>query len=143
MLYRTPDMDSDINELLDRFCKLARLPEPAEVYEQETVDRDGEPFTRIFFFWDMEETPPKTAALLDGILKTDFAGFLELSSAVFFFNTQTPFLLHLYDDRGMDLVAADKTLLSPFYEDCHNWLLDYDLPRMDKIFANTKDTEPI
>ena len=26
VLYRTPDMDSDINELLDRFCKLARLP---------------------------------------------------------------------------------------------------------------------
>lgn len=143
VLYRTPDMDSDINELLDRFCKLARLPEPAEVYEQETVDRDGEPFTRIFFFWDMEETPPKTSALLDGILKTDFAGFLELSSAVFFFNTQTPFLLHLYDDRGMDLVAADKSLLSPFYEDCHNWLLDYDLPRMDEIFANTKGTESI
>ena len=143
VLSRTPDMDSDINDLLDRFCKLARLPEPAEVYEQETVDRDGKPFTRIFFFWDMEETSPKTSALLDGILKTDFAGFLELSSAVFFFNTQTPFLLHLYDDRGMDLVASDKALLSPFYEDCHNWLLEYDLPRMDNIFANTKGTEPI
>ena len=91
----------------------------------------------------MEETPPKTSALLDSILKTDFAGFLELSSAVFFFNTHTPFLLHLYDDRGMDLVASDKSLLSPFYEDCHNWLLEYDLPRMDEIFANTKGTESL
>ena len=59
VLYRTPDMDSDINDLLDRFCKLARLPEPAEVYEQETVDRDGKPLPVSSFSGIWKKRRPK------------------------------------------------------------------------------------
>lgn len=143
VLYRTPEEETDIAELLSRFQKIARLPEPAEVLEQETTDSDGDPLTRVFFFWDLDKTPLKAESLLSEIIGTDFSGFRQLSSAVFFFRTDTPFLFHLYDDRGMDLVAADKEVLRPFYEDCHNWLLDYDLPRMNRIFKNTKGTEPL
>lgn len=143
VLYRTPQDETDIPELLSRFQEITRLPDPAEVLEQETTDCDGDPLTRVFFFWDLNQTPLKAESLLTKITKTDYRGFRELSSAVFFFQTKTPFLFHLYDDRGMDLVAADKEVLRPFYEDCHNWLLDYDLPRMNKIFANTKGTEPL
>lgn len=143
VLYRTQDTETDIGELLFRFQEIAHLPVPLEALEQETTDSDGEPMTRIFFFWDLNQTPLKAESLLAEITKTDYCSFHELSSAVFFFNTKTPLLLHLYDDRGMDLVAADKKILRPFYEDCHNWLLDYDLPRMNKIFENTKDTKPL
>ena len=137
VLYRTPDTDTDVDALLSAFCRLARLPGPAEVYTQATTDSDGEPLTRIFSFWDMQQTPPNAAALLDGIIHTDFHGFSELSSAVFFLQTgEHPFLLHLYDDRGMDLVSDTTDALLPFYQDCSNWLLDYDRPRMDAMFSS-------
>lgn len=137
VLYRSPDTDSDINALLERFCTLTKLPNPKEVYEQNTIDCDGDPLTRIFFFWDIEQTPPHIASLLEGILKTDFAGFSELSSAVFFFDTAQHILLHLYDDRGMDIVAEKKETISFLYEHFPNWLLDYDKKRMDVIFSSS------
>ncbi len=135
VLYRSPDTDSEIDTLLERFCTLAHLPNAAEVYAQNTIDCHGDPLTRIFFFWDMKETPPHTASLLEGILKTDFAGFSELSSAVFFFDTTHHILLHLYDDRGMDIVAEKAETLAPLYASFPNWLLDYDRKRMDTVFA--------
>ena len=58
-------------------------------------------------------------------------------AAVFFFLIcEHPFLLHLYDDRGMDLVSDTTDALLPFYQDCSNWLLDYDRPRMDAMFSS-------
>lgn len=135
VLYRTPDLESDVDELIDRFCQLAHLPAPAEVYQQDTVDADGDPLTRVFLLWDMQETPPHSSALLEGIMRADLGGFRELSSAIFFFDTDRHLLFHPYDDRGLDIVAEKKETIVYLYEDCKNWLLDYDRERMDSIFA--------
>ncbi len=137
VLYRTKDSNTeDIPKLLERFCTLAHLPQPAQVYQQETTDSDGAPLVRIFFLWDCQDTPPDVVSLLDGIIQTDFSGFLELASAVFFFDTQNALLFHLYDDRGLDIVAAEKQSLLELYQKCSNWLLDYDRKRMDDTFSD-------
>ena len=88
VLYRTPDLETDVTAIIDRFCTLTHLPSPAEVYQQEVTTSDEEPMTRIFLLWDMKQTPPLIAPLLKGILSADFKGFRELSSAVFFFDTE-------------------------------------------------------
>ncbi len=134
VLYRTPDVKTDVNALLARFCTLTHLPAPAEVYQQATNTADDEPMTRIFLLWDMTRTPPQIAPLLRAILSADFKGFRELSSAVFFFDTKRHLLFHPYDDRGADVVAENPDTLRFLYEDCKNWLLAYDLQRMQKIF---------
>lgn len=134
--YCSPDTltSKHTQELLARFCLLADLPEPIEIYQQETTDSDGAPLLRIFFLWDMRQTPPNIEALLDGIIQTDFSDFLELASAVFFFDTASHIMLHLYDDRGMDIAAASTDALRTLYEHFSNWLLAYDRVRMDDIF---------
>ena len=134
VLYRTEDITTDVDTLIRRFCRLTHLPTPAEVYRQETFTADEEPMTRIFLLWDMTKTPPQIEALLEGIIRTDFAGFRELSSAVFFLDTTRNLLFHPYDDRGSDVVAENRENIRFLYEDCKNWLLDYDLPRMREIF---------
>ena len=82
VLYRTPDLDTDVDELIDRFCHLCHLPSPAEVYQQEVTTAADDPMTRILLFWDMEETPPKIQPLFEEIVHSDFKGlgFRELSS---------------------------------------------------------------
>ncbi len=45
-------------------------------------------------------------------------------------------VLHVYDDRGMDLAATRPELLRPCYEQLNGWLLDHDRARMDAIFAS-------
>lgn len=136
--YCSPDTltSQHTQELLARFCLLADLPEPIEIYQQETTDSDGAPLLRIFFLWDIQQTSPDIEALLRGIIQTDFMDFLELSSAVFFFDTTSHILLHLYDDRGMDIAAASTASLRTLYEHCANWLLEYDCTRMDALFQD-------
>lgn len=134
VLYRTPDLETDVDEIITHFCTLTHLPSPAEVYQQSVTTADEEPMTRIFLLWDITQTPPRITPLLKGILSADFKGFRELSSAVFFFDTKRHLLFHPYDDRGADVVAEKTDTIRFLYEDCKNWLLEYDLQRMQKIF---------
>lgn len=43
-------------------------------------------------------------------------------------------LVHVYDDRGMDVTALKRGALSKLYEDRSEWLLDYDRDRMRLAF---------
>jgi len=44
-------------------------------------------------------------------------------------------MLHVYDDRGMDVQAADPARIAPLYRRFDAWLLDYDRPRMAAAFG--------
>lgn len=135
VLYRTEDLDTDVTALIEQFCTLTHLPASAEVYEQNVTTAEDEPMTRILLFWDMEQTIPQIPALLEAIMSCDFKGFRELSSAVFFFDTKRQILFHPYDDRGLDVAAERPDAIRFLYEECKNWLLEYDLERMRQIFA--------
>ena len=135
ILYRCADTETDVQTLCQQFCEITHLPMSVEIYTQETIDIDNEPLTRIFLFWDMETTPPSIDKLLQAIIHTDFHGFRELSSAVFFLNTTDHILYYLYDDRGLDVVAETKESILPLYQQFQNWLLDYDRNRMQSIFS--------
>lgn len=134
VLYRFPDTTTEINDLLARFRRTTHLPAPAEVYQQAVCDADGEPMTRVLLFWDLQAVHFAAAPLLEEITKADFGGFRELSSAVFFLDTTRHLLFHPYDDRGADVVGKTADDLRFLYQDCQNWLLDYDLERMRYIF---------
>lgn len=43
-------------------------------------------------------------------------------------------MMHVYDDRGMYLIAADARTLEPTYRRFRDWLLGYDRERMAKLF---------
>jgi Domain of unknown function (DUF3885) len=44
-------------------------------------------------------------------------------------------VLHVYDDRGMDIVGPSKAALATHYHAFNAWLLDYDRVKMDAVFA--------
>ena len=46
-------------------------------------------------------------------------------------------LLHVYDDRGMDVTALDRETLLPVYRRWGDWLLDYDRQRMGAAFGES------
>jgi hypothetical protein len=52
----------------------------------------------------------------------------------FLLNTSTSVMLHVYDDRGMDVIACDPAKLQGVYSGFADWLLDYDRERMAKLF---------
>lgn len=53
----------------------------------------------------------------------------------FLLNYSTAVCFHIYDDRGLDVVAPRKELLQAAYEFHNDWLLDHDRKRMKRTFG--------
>jgi len=52
-------------------------------------------------------------------------------------------LLHVYDDRGMDLKGLSAQSVAPFYREFDRWLLDYDRDRMATALNGGKSQRPL
>lgn len=52
----------------------------------------------------------------------------------FLIDPSTSVMLHVYDDRGMDVSAYDAAKLHGLYSGFADWLLDHDRERMTKLF---------
>ena len=74
--------------------------------------------------------------LFTAIANTDHVREPHLAGRVFLINTATPLIFHMYDDRGCDLIAAQRESLVLLYRRFNAWLLDYDRPQMDASFSN-------
>jgi len=64
------------------------------------------------------------AALFEGIANADHARTPAVSSRVYFLNPTTDVLLHMYDDRGLDIIAATKQPLTSICKQSQHWILD-------------------
>jgi hypothetical protein len=53
---------------------------------------------------------------------------------IFLIDPDAPVMLHVYDDRGMDVISDDPAKLQGIYFDFADWLLDYDRSRMARLF---------
>lgn len=53
---------------------------------------------------------------------------------IYFVNRTRNIILHMYDDRGMDLVAASRNNLQGIYDEHKNWILDHDRNRIVETF---------
>ena len=65
--------------------------------------------------------------------RLDQNGFFT-AKEIYFVNIDKKLILHMYDDRGLDLISADKETLKPIYKKHNDLLLDYDRERIDKQF---------
>ncbi|MCU0437678.1 MAG: DUF3885 domain-containing protein [Raineya sp.] len=61
-------------------------------------------------------------------------GNILSSKEVYFINLNKKLIFHMYDDRGLDIIAADKETLHPIYTKHNNWILDYDRAKINKLF---------
>jgi hypothetical protein len=59
----------------------------------------------------------------------------QLHDDVFFLNLRSRVILHMYDDRGLDLISPDVETLRPLYASLQPLLLDYDREQMAATFG--------
>ena len=64
------------------------------------------------------------------ILKRNYSSGYD----IYFVNVTKKMIYHLYDDRGCDVIAANKEDLRQLYVDCNDWILDYDRDQIDQLF---------
>lgn len=71
--------------------------------------------------------------IINRSIYTDFGGG-NIES--FFINIDKQVIYHVYDDRGLDIIAKDANILKELYTKFNDWILDYDRKEIDSIFNN-------
>lgn len=73
-------------------------------------------------------------ALLWHAIASEMPIFPSAPVVTFLIDPKKSVMLHVYDDRGMDVSAYDSAALHGVYSGFADWLLDYDRERMSKLF---------
>ena len=60
------------------------------------------------------------------------------ATASIFINRSRNIILHMYDDRGLDVIAPQIEDLRPVYEAHKTWVLDHDRGSINNLFADTE-----
>jgi len=106
---------------------------PQEECSQD-IKADGNTVKITQFYWDLEKSKIPMEKVFREIILGDLGGVQEFVSSVYLLDIENHVMLHLYDDRGLDIVAHDKNTLMPLYQKLNTWILDYDREQIDKIF---------
>jgi uncharacterized protein DUF3885 len=73
--------------------------------------------------------------VLEGIANADHAKSPSILGRVYFLNPATEMIMHMYDDRGLDIIAASREALIPIYRTFNDWVLDSARARIAKSLS--------
>jgi hypothetical protein len=133
---------ADKRENLNIICSTTGLPLPADEREilitHNSMKNETDFLLQVECYWNLKDISFDIKSLLMQIILSDFpsqgGGNSQFESSVFLFDTDQNILFHLYDDRGLDLVAKEKSTLYPFYEKYKHWIMDYDKKQIESMF---------
>ncbi|WP_332693583.1 DUF3885 domain-containing protein [Halalkalibacter lacteus] len=107
-------------------------------------DEDGEDYAEMVthrFVLSCKKNDIRYKALLTAISYEDFPhpeqilkGFPRNGIDIYLVNITKKMIYHLYDDRGCDVMASNKEDLYSLYQDCNDWILDYDRDEIEKNY---------
>lgn len=127
--------EEPVESLLTVIREKTGLPAPQEQAAVVERDEDGESYSQVQFYWDLNKTSFCPEQLLREIILGDIGGWQGFVSGVYLAGPG-PILYHLYDDRGLDVLGGFRELLLPLYHQFHDWILEYDRERIDHLFKS-------
>ena len=128
-----PEEETD-DSVLTTVRKMAGLPVPQEQEASVELDEDGDAHRQIRFYWDLKCVSFCPEQLIREIILGDIGGWSGFTSSVYLAGPG-PFIYHLYDDRGLDVLGSSRELLLPLYHQFHGWILEYNLEQIDRVFT--------
>ncbi len=102
-----------------------------DVFDLDDIDYKSEHYHRIVF-----HTTVKHIDYVNILNRSIFYDFGGKALDNYFINRNQNIIFHLYDDRGLDMIAKDKHILQKIYLQYGDWLLDYDRDKIDSNFKN-------
>jgi hypothetical protein len=97
-----------------------------------TTEEKGEQETFTLQWGELQARSFQYLSVLEGIANADHAQTPSVSGRVYFLNPATAIIVHMYDDRGLDIIAATREPLMPIYRDFNDWILDFNRERVAK-----------
>ena len=127
--------EESAESLLRVIRQRAELPAPEEQIAAAETDEDGDVHPQVQFYWDLSGIAFHPEQLLREIILGDIGGWTGFVSSVYLIGPG-PFLYHLYDDRGLDVLGGSRGLLLPLYYQFHDWILEDDREKIDRVFLS-------
>lgn len=125
------ELQKEIKDILS----VTKLPYPHETDKNETI-LDGKPTNVAILLWDLSIINFSKETLLKEVIVSDLGGEHLLTASVFWVWSNSNIMFHLYDDRGADLVAAEKSAIKNVYLRFNQWILKCDRENIESIFED-------
>ncbi len=106
--------------------------------DSDDAENVADGWRRFIFSFDMANSPDQISSLIWAAVIEEM-GVRPRFSAIaknYILDFERGVAMHIYDDRGMDLVAIRPALLRPCYESFNSYLVDYDREWMAATFAS-------
>jgi hypothetical protein len=100
-----------------------------------TTEEEGEQETFTLQWGQLPARGFQYGSVLEGIANADHAQTPSVSGRVYFLNPATAIIVHMYDDRGLDIIAATRESLTPIHQSFNDWVLDFDRERIAKALS--------
>jgi hypothetical protein len=82
------------------------------------------------------------ALMFQGIANREQPGQPKVASGVYVIDARLKLIMHMYDDRGLDVIATKLSILRPLYESFSDWILHNQRHRIDFRFRSDPDQSP-
>src|ERR1700733_9137768 len=80
--------------------------------------------------------------MLQAVANRERGGTPSIGSGVYAIDDRAKLILHMYDDRGLDIIAANASTLVPLYERYADWILDNQRRKIDLRFKERTTNPP-
>lgn len=127
--------ESSLNKDIKSIISTVKLPMP-EIIDKKEISEDGEKTNIATLLWDLSKSSVSKEIILKEIIKSDLGGENLFNSTVFWLCSKNNIIFNLYDDRGADLVAVEKSDLKIVYSELNDMILDYDKDEIRSVFEN-------
>jgi len=131
------------NEISRRSTPLFETPDifPPEPLQLQSVDVF--PFDEAKYLLTWTRLSPlayNAAFMFQAIANREQPGDPKVNSGVFVIEPRSKIIMHMYDDRGLDVIAAEIDTLRPMFESFNDWILDNQRHRIEFRFrANSRE----
>lgn len=110
---------------------------PIELFELQTVDVSPFDETEYRLTWTrLQPLAFDAASMFQAIANREQAGSPKIRSGVYVIDPSKRVIMHMYDDRGLDLIATELDTLRPIFETFHEWVLENHRHRVEFRFRS-------
>ncbi|WP_028591566.1 DUF3885 domain-containing protein [Paenibacillus massiliensis] len=127
-----PEVAEAFNTYIDQ-NHMGPLSKKEQEYRYKEPD-DSDDVMTIRYAVRVKSRYVKLADLMEVIANQTLGLEPTVDGDIYVLNTTNRTIFHLYDDRGLDIAAANRETLRPIYEQYNGWILDYDRDRIDATF---------
>lgn len=80
--------------------------------------------------------------MFQAIANREQSGVPKIASGVYVIDPNSKLIMHMYDDRGLDIIATELDTLRPLFESFSDWILDNQRHRVDSRFRTNSPELP-